>query len=334
MDVETTDQRSASSTAFLYLSIRDLLAGKIGSRELGPGTLLKEAQVSMQLGVSRAPVRRALAILAEEGLVRSAEGQGYIVGLHDAPVRISARRLHEVLSVKLEDIDRSATSERIFGRVLDEVTACMPFGTYRIQEAELGDAHRVSRTVVREVLWRLVDRRLIEKDRKSHWIVGQLTARDLRETLEMRYLLEPQALAHVAAGLNRDWLDTLSARVEVMLAGFAKCSPAELVDVEQEMFQTMYTGLRNKRLLRSIQRNQTSLLVPRFFRTHFPMIDDLPSVDDYACILHSLRAGKIDKAQCLLRDHLVRIEPMTLARLRVLSLLPPPSKVDYLIAVD
>ena len=97
-------------------------------------------------------MRSPVAILAEEGLIRSADGQGYIVGMHDAPVRISARQLHEVLSVKLEEIDRSATSERIFGRVLDEVTAYMPFGTYRIQEAELGEAHRVSRTVVREVL--------------------------------------------------------------------------------------------------------------------------------------------------------------------------------------
>lgn len=334
MDVKTAHRRSPSGAAFLYLSIRDLLAGKIVSRKLGPGTLLKEAQVSTQLGVSRAPVRRALAILAKEGLIRSAEGQGYIVGTHGAPVRISARKLHEVLTIESEDINRSATSERIFARVLDEVTGCMPFGTYRIQEAELGDVHQVSRTVAREVLWRLVDRRLIEKDRRSHWIVGQLTARDLSETLEMRYLLEPQALAHVAAGLDRDWLEVLSARVGSMIAGFATCSPSELADVEEEMFRTMYHGLRNRSLLRSIWRNQTSLLVPRFFRTHFPMIDDLPSLKDYLGILHHMRAGKVAQAQALLRDHLVRIEPLTLARLRVLSLLPPPRKVAYLMAVD
>jgi DNA-binding GntR family transcriptional regulator len=273
-------------------------------------------------------------MLVEEGLIRPAEGQGYIVGMHFAPVRLSTRQLHEILTTKSEELDRSATSERIFAQVVEEVTACMPFGTYRIQEAELGDFHHVSRTVAREVLWRLMDRRLIEKNRKSHWIVGQLTARDLRDSLEMRYLLEPQALAHVAARLDRDWLDALSARVETMIAGFATTSSTELARIEQDMFQTMFDGLMNKRLQRSIRRNQISLLVLRFFRSHFPMFDDLPSLEAYARILFHLRRGEVDEAQALLRNHLVRVVPLTLARLKVLSFLPPPRKVAYLMAVD
>jgi DNA-binding GntR family transcriptional regulator len=184
------------------------------------------------------------------------------------------------------------------------------------------------------VLWRLVDRRLIEKSRKSHWIVGQLTARDLRETLEMRILLEPRALGHVAAGLGRDWLAALASRVDAMIRGFPDGSAAELAGIERDMFQEMYDGLRNSRLRMSIRRNQTSLLVPRFFRAHFPMTDDLLALQDYAGILRSLRAGEVDRGQARLRDHLIRVEPLTLARLRVLSLLPPPSKVAYLMAVD
>lgn len=332
--MDRADRRSPSGATFLYQSIRDLLAGKIASRELAPGTLLKEARISAQLGVSRAPVRRALTMLAEQGAIRSAEGQGFIVGRDDAPIPITTRRLHEVLTVRSDDIERSAASERIFARVLDEVTACMPFGTYRIHEAQLAQHHHVSRTVAREVLWRLMDRRLIEKSRKSHWIVGQLTARDLRETLEMRILLEPRALGQVASGLGRDWLAALASRVEAMIAGFPGGSAAELGAIERDMFQEMYGGLKNSRLRRSIRRNQTSLLVPRFFRAHFPMTDDLLALQEYAEILGSLRAGEVGRAQARLRDHLIRVEPLTLARLRVLSLLPPPRKVAYLMAVD
>ena len=93
MDADRTDRRSPSNAAFLYLSIRDLLAGKIAAGEFEPGTLLKEARISAQLGVSRAPVRRALALLADAGAIHSAAGQGFIVGRNDAPVRITTRRL-------------------------------------------------------------------------------------------------------------------------------------------------------------------------------------------------------------------------------------------------
>ncbi|MBK8438845.1 MAG: GntR family transcriptional regulator [Rhodobacter sp.] len=328
-----TPQRPVPGGAFLYASVRDLLAGKIDSGELPHGTVLKEAQISTQLGMSRAPVRRALAMLAEQGVIRAADGQGYVIGAAETPVPLSSRRLHEILTNEAEDIDRSATWERIFEQVVDEVSACMPFGTYRIQEAVLGDFHNVSRTVAREVLWRLMDRRLIEKDRKSHWIVGQMTARDLRDTLEMRRLLEPQALLHVFATLSRDRIEALATRVQTAITGFPTCGPAEIDAIEQAMFGTMYDGLRNSRMLGSIHRNQISLLVPRLFRHHFPMIDDLPSLQDYAQILHHLRMGAVNVAQVLLRNHLMRVEPLTLARLRVLSLLPPPHKVAYLTAV-
>ncbi|MCC7320766.1 MAG: GntR family transcriptional regulator [Rubellimicrobium sp.] len=323
-----------AAPSYLYETVRDLLAARIGSGDLPEGAILKEAHLASQLGTSRAPVRRALAMLAESGLIRPARGQGYVVGrAARGTMQMSSRELHEILRAQGDDIDRSATWERIFDQVVDEVSACMPFGTYRIQEGELGDHHNVSRTVAREVLWRLTDRRLIEKDRKSHWIVGQMTARDLHETFEMRRLLEPQALAHVAPDLERDWLEALSARVGAAIDTFPASGPAEMDAIDQAMFQSMYRGLRNSRMHGSIQRNQISLLVSRQFRHHFPMIDDLPALRDHAQILHHLRQGAVDVAQILLRNHLQRAEPLSIARLRVLSVLPPPRRVAWLTAI-
>src|SRR5205814_4496128 len=53
---------------------------------LGPGTLLAEAAVARQMGVSRVPVREALFTLEREGLVEfSATGRAYVKALqpHD-----------------------------------------------------------------------------------------------------------------------------------------------------------------------------------------------------------------------------------------------------------
>jgi len=319
--------------SYIYDSIYQLLRQKILDNDLPPGALLKEASVASHLGVSRAPVRRALLMLSETGLVTSAVGQGYLVG-KGMVRRMSPRDLHDILAPATDEIDRTATWERIFARVSLEILSVMPFGTYRIQEAELGDYHQVSRTVAREVLWRLIDARLIEKDRKSHWIVGQMTARDVRDSLEMRQVLEPKALAHVAAGLDPSWLEGLIAKIDGAIATFPHCGGGEIDAIEDALFQTMYDDLRNARLLGSIRRNQFALIVPRLFRQHFSIRDDLSALTSYVQLLRLLRSGSVDAAQVLLSSHLRRSEPLLLARLRVLAILPPPVTVPYMIAED
>jgi DNA-binding GntR family transcriptional regulator len=331
-DSDSSDPTLTGATAYLYQSIFELLEQKVASRAIPAGAVLKEAAVATHLNVSRAPVRRALAMLADRGLIRPADGQGYIVG-EGSGKSLSSRELHDILDEAADEINRSATWERIFTRVSEEVTSLLPFGTYRIQEAELGDHHDVSRTVAREVLWRLMDVRLIEKDRKSHWIAGQMTARVVRDTLEMRRVLEPQALANVAPMLDRSWLESLARRIETAVACFPTCGAAEIDAIEKDMFGTMYAGLRNTRMLGSIRRNQVALIVPRLFRQHFPVRDDLPALVTYGQIARLVCADAIEAAQILLRTQIERSEPLVLARLRVLSILPPPATQPYIIAV-
>jgi DNA-binding GntR family transcriptional regulator len=333
-DTGSSGPSGSAAARFMYVTIQDLLFARISSGELPAGTVLKEARLSHHLGTSRAPVRRALSHLEERGLIVPARGQGYVVGGGGAAeTSISPRKLQEILNREPREIERSPAWERILARVVEDVSACMPFGTFRIQEAELGDYHAVSRTVARDVLWRLMDRRLIEKDRKSHWIVAQMTARDLHETIEMRVLLEPAALAHARGGLDHAWLAGIARRVEQAVNDFPSCGADEVDRIEQAMFHTMFERLRNSRLLSSIRRNQISLLVPRLFRQHFPIRDDLPGLRDHAAILKRLLSDDIDAACARLRCHLQGTEALTLGRLRVLSQLPPPDHAPYMTPV-
>src|SRR5690554_6018259 len=58
-----------------YASLRESIIGW----DLPPGTVLAEVQQSTRLGVSRTPVREALARLAAEGLVEPQTGRGLVV---------------------------------------------------------------------------------------------------------------------------------------------------------------------------------------------------------------------------------------------------------------
>lgn len=68
---------SSSSSSFnpLWLSVLEPLRRKIVEGELLPGQLLSENSLASEFGVSRTPVREALRILMEEGLVEMLPGR-------------------------------------------------------------------------------------------------------------------------------------------------------------------------------------------------------------------------------------------------------------------
>lgn len=75
-------ERPAGLADRVYLQLRD----SIGSHQIRPGERLQEVGLAAQLGVSRTPVREALARLESEGMI-SVEGRGFVVPeLSDADI--------------------------------------------------------------------------------------------------------------------------------------------------------------------------------------------------------------------------------------------------------
>jgi GntR family transcriptional regulator of vanillate catabolism len=69
------DERSGSQTLRAQLALRDLVL----SGQIKPGERLSELAIVERIGVSRTPVRAALMMLAEEGLVESVPSGGFAV---------------------------------------------------------------------------------------------------------------------------------------------------------------------------------------------------------------------------------------------------------------
>jgi DNA-binding GntR family transcriptional regulator len=67
-------ERPAGLADRVYQTLREFL----GSHRIRPGEPLQEAAIALQLGVSRTPVREALARLHSEGLIAS-EGRSFVV---------------------------------------------------------------------------------------------------------------------------------------------------------------------------------------------------------------------------------------------------------------
>jgi GntR family transcriptional regulator of vanillate catabolism len=108
---EATVGEPTSQTTRALLGLRDLLL----SGEFPPGTRMSELPLVERLGVSRTPLRLALATLQHEGLLESLEGGGYAVReftreeIHDA---IELRGVLEGTAARFA-AERGATPEQL-----------------------------------------------------------------------------------------------------------------------------------------------------------------------------------------------------------------------------
>ena len=87
----------------------DALRRDILSTRLAPGEALSEATTAQRLGLGKAPVRAALARLAEEGLVQALPRRGWVVSL------VTIRDIHEVFDLRL--LLEPEAARRAAGRV-------------------------------------------------------------------------------------------------------------------------------------------------------------------------------------------------------------------------
>lgn len=96
----------------LATEVYDLLKWDILTCELLPGQMISESDLVRQFEVSKTPIREALKMLTQEGLVRSMPSIGYVV----APIDLD--ELQEIYD--MQKILETAAVERAIERITDE----------------------------------------------------------------------------------------------------------------------------------------------------------------------------------------------------------------------
>ena len=136
---------------------QDLLRADILACRLLPGATLSELALTTRIGLGRAPVRAALARLAEEGLVEAIPRRGWVVTV------ITMRDIHEVFDLRLilEAEAARRAAEAVRGGAVDpdrlralHELAEMPHGVAAMRRlhvgvAEIGGNRRLARQVGR-----------------------------------------------------------------------------------------------------------------------------------------------------------------------------------------
>ena len=316
-----------------YQIVRETISDNVQKGHLPKGTKLLISSVAERLGVSRPPVRRALELLAEDGVLTALSSQGYVVGKPGAVSPGARTNLHGLdldLPAELGSNLGQASWERIYETVEREVLNCIPFGTFQLSEVTIGEYFEVSRTVARDVLSRMDARGLIQKDRSSHWIAGPFGARMLDDAHQMRRMIEPGALVLSLPYLARKALSEARDRVAEALARSHAVSQAAIEQIEDDLHVECLKPLRNRRLAEAVRMTQISLVINRLFGTYIGVHDETELLNEHALVLGHLLLGDGGGAEAALRHHLDADHARVRNRLKVLSVFDAAEIAPYL----
>lgn len=202
----------------LAVRVHEQIATEIVNGTLKPGTALVQEQVAAQYGVSRTPVRDALAQVAMEGLATLVPGSGYVVN------DLTAQDVHNVFEVRyhLEQLAMTQAMGRHSAAQLVRLRALIDeFETVDPTDAE--EQFRLGK----EFHLKLIEpcpNQYLRETLESIW------GHPIQRRITRAYQLGPEHQASIAQA-HRDILEALPARdMETIIRVLGYCHDAGDID--------------------------------------------------------------------------------------------------------
>ena len=173
----------------------------------------------------------------------------------------------------------------------------------RFSEAEIGQRVGVSRTPVREALFRLRNEGFLDVESKTGWFVKPIDFGKLDELYDLRIVLELDAIAKlVTRHEDPPALETLKAVWLVPAA--LRSTDAKAVGALDEAFHATLVSAAGNAEMARVHRDVTERIriIRRLDFTQPARID--ATYDEHALILKAIRSRRGDQAALLLRSHI------------------------------
>jgi DNA-binding GntR family transcriptional regulator len=320
----------AGSSPRLYQRVIEILDSQIRQGALSACAALTETAVAARFGISRAPARRALIELEHAGLIARSDARGFVVipGRRPRRARREGGDGTEAGDLKLVS---HPSWERIYGAAESEIIARISFASWRVNEAGLARHYHVSRTVAREVLSRLQQRGVVQKDDRSRWYAPALSAEHVGELYELRGILEPVALAKAAPNLPDGLLARLHRNLTGAMARAHEIGGETLDQLECDLHVTLLGYCGNGALLQAITYPQSLIIAHRFlYRWTSRLFATEPFLPEHLKVIERLKAGRIAEAARALETHLRVSRDRAMARVNAIASGPQPDSLPYL----
>lgn len=261
---------------------------------LTAGDRLVEQRLADALGVSRAPVRAALGLLAERGQVRGERHRGRVLALDPTGATLTQV---PALAGDDERIYRSLSDDRLDGRLGDSVT-----------EAELLRRYDVTRAELLRVLDRIASEGWIERSRGYGWRFAEMLTSPaaIGRAAAFRIAIEPAALAEPGYGLEAAVIERLRTSQQRLLdGGLEALSNADLFQAGSTFHEDIIRGADNPFYTEALKR-VNSIRRLYAYRTFLDRDGLRLHIREHLELLDLIADGRLPDASALMRRHLGR----------------------------
>lgn len=271
--------------------LADRILDELARRELPAGAHLAETALADALGVSRSPIRAALKLLADRGVLRHRRNHGYFL------VRDAGSLVGLAPSVS------RAPEDALYRAILDDRLAERLSGS--VTQVELIRRYGVSERRVVAVLSRLREEGLVRRNPGRGWSFEPAinNAESLRQSYAIRLILEPAALDLPGLAVDHAALERARQAHRALLAGDLVL--ARVFEVDAGFHEMLASFSSNPYVLDVIQQQNRLRRMLEFLDYTDPRRIGVWA-EEHLAIIDALARGHRRKAVRLLRTHLER----------------------------
>ena len=275
--------------------LAEQILSHIRAEALQPGTHLPAQQLADRFHVSRSPVSRALALLAENNVVKHQAGQGFVVaaGAHSRTKRVNLAKSDQLTPVYFQIVN-----DRLQGGLADRVSA-----------RSLQMRYHLTRSQVTQLLDRMVREGWAERRPGYGWALASVitTPEALEKSYRLRLAIEPAGLLEptfdLAPALSREARERES---ELLDGGIDAMPPDVLYERGVQFHEMLARASGNSFFLEALQRiNRMRRLIT--YQTMANRERYYLQVKAHIRILDFLAEGRNAQAAETMREHLLEV---------------------------
>ncbi len=295
----TSPAMSAPASA-LQIDIARRVLEMIRSGEVKAGDHLTEEGLAKSFGVSRTPVRHALRLLSDRGIVEVRANAGTFVA--DAEAGAVAGEVDRALAPSDEG------EHSLYSRMLaDRAAHQLP---QSLSESALAARYGAPRGTLRRVLLRLTREGLIERRRGHGWSFTPAldTPEAMTESYRFRMILECAGLREPGFSCETDELQRARAEHLAFIDRNRKqgraTMPGEFYRMNASFHEMLARFSRNRFIEQAVRQQNQLRRLEEFASFVSRPVDPIDSCREHVAIIDALLAGDVEWATSLLRRHL------------------------------
>lgn len=284
--------RTPSRTSRFHAGLARRILQLVRDADRQAGWHLREQWLAAELGVSRSPVRVALRLLADRGVVTVLPNQGCFLAVASRDLNGA---LTEIPPTEEEKLYARVTRDHFANRIGRSINV-----------TELGRIYGASRSMVGRVVARLAEEGLVERDAGRGWsFLPSLDSTAVYdESYQFRMQVEPAAILDPGFAPESGKFAEIRKDHETLLDGSVYTDPFHrLVEIDLDFHETIGRCSHNRFILQAIQQQSRLRRMTEFqFRGDRERMAQ--SCGEHLAILDALEAGRNEDAAELMRQHI------------------------------